>query len=213
MKKGLFVTFEGPDGSGKTTISKAVYKLLLDNDYPAIYTREPGGITISEKIRDIILDPQHKNMDSWTEALLYAAARRQHVVEKIMPALAEHKIVICDRFVDSSLAYQGVGRDLGISEVLEVNRIAIGNRFPDLTIYLDVDVNLGLERVNFRKNQDRLDLESQDFHLKVFNGYQKIKEMYKDRMLVFNGNLDIQTLSQQIYKAITLELKKREDNE
>lgn len=213
MKKGLFVTFEGPDGSGKTTISKAVYKLLLDNDYPAIYTREPGGITISEKIRDIILDPQHKNMDSWTEALLYAAARRQHVVEKIMPALAEHKIVICDRFVDSSLAYQGVGRDLGISEVLEVNRIAIGNRFPDLTIYLDVDVNLGLERVNFRKNQDRLDLESQDFHLKVFNGYQKIKEMYKDRMLVFNGNLDIQTLSQQIYKSITLELKKREDNE
>ncbi len=213
MKKGLFVTFEGPDGSGKTTISKAVYQLLLDNDYPVVYTREPGGITISEKIRDIILDPLHKNMDYWTEALLYAAARRQHVVEKIMPALAKNKIVICDRFVDSSLAYQGVGRDLGIDAVLEVNKIAIDNRFPDLTIYLDVDVDLGLKRVNFRKSQDRLDLESQQFHLKVFNGYQQIKEMYKDRMLVFNGNLDISTLSQQIYSSIILEIKKREADE
>lgn len=210
MKKGLFVTFEGPDGSGKTTISKAVYQLLLDNNYPAIYTREPGGISISEQIRDIILNPNHNNMDAWTEALLYAAARRQHVVEKILPALNENKIVISDRFVDSSLAYQGVGRDLGIDKVMEINNFAIGDCLPDLTIYLDIDISVSLERVNQRSQKDRLELESNSFHFKVFEGYQQVKEMFADRMLVFDGKADIDSLSKKIYETIILELQKRE---
>lgn len=210
MKKGLFVTFEGPDGSGKTTISKAVYQLLLENNYPVIYTREPGGISISEQIRDIILNPNHKNMDAWTEALLYAAARRQHVVEKILPALSENKIVISDRFVDSSLAYQGVGRDLGIDKVSEINNFAIGDCIPDLTIYLDIDISVSLERVNQRSQKDRLELENNSFHFKVFEGYQQVKAMFADRMLVFDGKLDIETLSKNIYNTILLELKKRE---
>ena len=111
MKKGYFITFEGPDGSGKTTVSTAVAKRLQEMGVDSLYTREPGGIEIAEQIRRVILDPANTAMDSKTEALLYAAARRQHLIEKVLPALAEGKVVICDRFVDSSLAYQGVGRD------------------------------------------------------------------------------------------------------
>ena len=125
MKKGYFITFEGPDGSGKTTVSTAVAKRLQEAGIESIYTREPGGIEIAEQIRSVILDPANTAMDSKTEALLYAAARRQHLIEKVLPALEAGKVVICDRFVDSSLAYQGVGRNLGIEEVLSINEFAI----------------------------------------------------------------------------------------
>ncbi len=117
MTKGLFITFEGNDGAGKTTISKLVYERMLDEGYPVIYTREPGGIKIAEQIRKVILDPENIEMDAKTEALLYAASRRQHLIEKVLPAIEQGKIVLCDRFIDSSLAYQGVGRQLGIKEV------------------------------------------------------------------------------------------------
>ena len=116
MKKGYFITFEGPDGSGKTTVSTAVAKRLQEAGIESIYTREPGGIEIAEQIRSVILDPANTAMDSKTEALLYAAARRQHLIEKVLPALEAGKVVICDRFVDSSLAYQGIGRNLGIED-------------------------------------------------------------------------------------------------
>ena len=159
MNRGWFITFEGPDGSGKTTISNNVYQQLKTEGFDVIYTREPGGIEIAEKIRDIILDPKNTAMDKKTEALLYAASRRQHLVEKILPALKENKIVICDRFVDSSLAYQGVGREIGIKEVLSINEFAIEGTYPDLTIFLDIDPLKGLSRIADRHYRDRLDRE------------------------------------------------------
>ena len=150
MHKGLFITFEGNDGSGKTTISKKVYEALLEKNYPVIYTREPGGIEIAEKIRTIILDPNHTAMDARCEALLYAASRRQHLIEKVLPALETGKIVLCDRFIDSSLAYQGIGRGIGIDEVLKINQFAIESYMPDATFFLRVSLETGMQRVNAR---------------------------------------------------------------
>lgn len=204
--KGLFVTFEGPDGSGKTTISQGVFKELDKLGYDVIYTREPGGIRISEDIRDIILDNNNTNMDIRTEALLYAASRRQHLVEKILPALESNKIVISDRFVDSSLAYQGYARNIGIDEVLEINKFAIGNVFPDLTIYLDLSAQAGIDRIKDRSNKDRLDLESIDFHNKVFDGYQIIIERFKDRMYIINAEKTIEDIVKDAVNKIIKEI-------
>lgn len=198
MKKGYFITFEGPDGSGKTTISTLVYEKLKQLGYDAIYTREPGGIKIAEKIRDIILDPQNTEMDAKTEALLYAASRRQHLVEKIIPNLQQKRIVISDRFVDSSLAYQGVGRNIGIDNVYELNMFAIEGHMPDLTIYLDIGAKEGLERISHRQYKDRLDQEDLAFHLKVCSGYELVKEQYKSRMKIFDATVEIETLANSV---------------
>lgn len=200
--KGLFVTFEGPDGSGKTTISQAVFEQLSALGYNCIYTREPGGIRISEDIRNIILDVENVNMDIRTEALLYAASRRQHLVEKIIPALADNKIVICDRFVDSSLAYQGYARDIGIDEVLDINLFAIDNHFPDMTIFLDISAQEGLKRIDNRSFKDRLDLESIDFHNKVYEGYQIILHKFKERMHVIDAGLSIEEIVKASIESI-----------
>lgn len=181
----MFITFEGNDGSGKTTVSKAVYERLLEEGYNVIYTREPGGIGISEKIRDIILDPKNTMMDKKTEALLYAASRRQHLVEKIIPALNENKIVLCDRFIGSSLAYQGYARGIGMKEVYEMNLFAIEDNWPDATIFLQVPLEIGLERVGTRGGLDRLDQESKQFHEDVAKGYEIVlKEYHQDALLV-----------------------------
>ena len=150
-QKGIFITFEGPDGSGKTTVSTAVYQRLKDEGYDVIYTREPGGIDIAEQIRRVILDPKNTAMDSRTEALLYAASRRQHLVEKIIPALRENKIVICDRFVDSSLVYQGIARQIGVEEVYRINQFAISDYMPEMTVYLDISAEKGLARLQNRE--------------------------------------------------------------
>ena len=187
MKKGYFITFEGPDGSGKTTVCNAVYQRLKDMGYDVVHTREPGGIEIAEKIRDIILDPQNVMMDAKTEALLYAASRRQHLVEKVIPSIEAGKVVICERFVDSSLAYQGYGRELGFDEVLSINKFAIGDYFPDMTVYLDVDEKTGLERIKDRAFKDRLDQESIDFHHRVNEGYQKVIDVFKDRISIVDA--------------------------
>ena len=188
MKKGYFITFEGPDGSGKTTVCNAVYQRLKDMGYDVVHTREPGGIEIAEKIRDIILDPQNVMMDAKTEALLYAASRRQHLVEKVIPSIEAGKVVICERFVDSSLAYQGYGRELGFDEVLSINKFAIGDYFPDMTVYLDVDEKTGLERIKDRAFKDRLDQESIDFHHRVNEGYQKVIDVFKDRVSIVDAS-------------------------
>ena len=188
MKKGYFITFEGPDGSGKTTVCNAVYQRLKDMGYDVVHTREPGGIEIAEKIRDIILDPQNVMMDAKTEALLYAASRRQHLVEKVIPSIEAGKVVICERFVDSSLAYQGYGRELGFDEVLSINKFAIGDYFPDMTVYLDVDEKTGLERIKDRAFKDRLDQESIDFHHRVNEGYQKVIDIFKDRVSIVDAS-------------------------
>ncbi len=196
MNKGLFITFEGPDGSGKTTVSTEVYKRLLNEGYDVIYTREPGGIDIAEQIRKVILDPANTAMDIRTEALLYAASRRQHLVEKVLPALAQDKIVICDRFVDSSLAYQGVGRGIGMEEVFQINQFAIEGKMPDKTIYLDIDAEVGLQRIGNRAFKDRLDQESLDFHSKVMEGYKQVFEKFKDRMILIDASKDPETVIQ-----------------
>ncbi len=203
MKTGLFITFEGPDGSGKTTVSTAVCEKLQASGYNVQYTREPGGSLIAEKIRDIILDPAHTMMDVRTEALLYAASRRQHLVEKVLPALESGTTIISDRFVDSSLAYQGVGRDIGIDEVFEINRFAIEGHMPDKTIYLDIDAETGLERIRaHRATLDRLDQESIEFHHKVFNGYQQVIEKYKDRMIKVDATKPVDEVIAETYRIV-----------
>ena len=188
MKEGLFIVFEGCDGSGKTTISQGVYNKLQELGYPVIYTREPGGIDISEQIRDIILDPKNETMDNRTEALLYAASRRQHLIEKVLPAIEDNKIVICDRFVYSSLVYQGYAREIGVDEVWRINDFAIEGRLPSRTIFLDIKPEIGLERISNRKFRDRLDQESIDFHQRVYEGYKEINQKFKSNIEVFDAN-------------------------
>lgn len=209
MKQGLFITFEGPDGSGKTTISTNVYQKLLTLGYDVIYTREPGGIDIAEQIRKIILDPANTAMDKKCEALLYAASRRQHFVEKILPALKQGKMVICDRFVDSSLAYQGVGRGIGIEEVRAINEFAIEGYYPDLTIYLDIDPIVGLNRIKTRKYRDRLDQEESDFHIKVAQGYKQLLTLASQRMIAVNADRRIDEI---VDEAVAIIKKKVESH-
>lgn len=192
--KGYFITFEGPDGSGKTTISTLVHKKLVEMGYDAIYTREPGGIEIAEQIRDIILDPKNTKMEAKTEALLYAASRRQHLIEKILPALEKNQVVICDRFVDSSLAYQGYARHLGIDAVYSINEFAIDGHFPDATIFLNLGYEEGLKRIEDRAFKDRLDLETKNFHSEVSKGYALVLEKYRERMNVVEADQDIDTI-------------------
>ena len=201
--KGLFITFEGPEGSGKTSVVKAVVNFLEQKKMNIMTTREPGGIRISEEIREVILKVENTEMDHITEALLYAAARRQHMVEKILPALNEGKVVLCDRFVDSSLAYQGHGRGLGIDTIYTINAYAIENRLPDLTIFIDVPPHIGLNRVfsNGRK-VDRLDLESLSFHQKVYEGYQILIQKYPERIKVIDGQKPVDQVIQNALDII-----------
>ncbi len=203
MEKGLFITFEGPDGSGKTTVSTAVTERLSNEGYKVRYTREPGGSEIAEEIRGIILDPKNTEMDVRTEALLYAASRRQHLVEKVLPALEEGITVISDRFVDSSLAYQGCGRKIGIEAVYEINQFAIEGHMPDRTIFLNVDAKVGLERIHRgRAVLDRLDMESIEFHERVYNGYKEVVSRYQDRMIVIDANRDVNEVIENAYRAV-----------
>ena len=200
-----FISFEGGEGSGKTTIIEMLAKELINLGYDLVKTREPGGSKIAEEIRTIILNNENTNMDYKTEALLFAASRRQHLKEVIIPALEEEKIVICDRFVDSSLAYQGYARGLGIEEIYEINKYAIGNVFPDLTLYIDVDPNVGLSRAKGRDRKvDRLDLEKLSFHELVREGYLEVAKRYPERVKIINGNRDIK----EIYNDIKAEVMK-----
>ncbi len=192
MRDGLFITFEGNDGSGKTTISKMVFEELKNLGYPVVYTREPGGIEIAEKIRSLILDPENIKMDARTEALLYAASRRQHLVEKVLPALQEGNIILCDRFIDSSLVYQGLGRNIGMDEVYHMNEFAIEGHLPDKTIFLSIPVEEGLKRVQTRGVGDRLDNESLSFHIAAAKGYQIIIKKHADRILCVDANRPVE---------------------
>ena len=201
---GLFFTIEGPEGSGKTTVAKKVVETLEKEGYKVLYTREPGGVGIAEKIRDIILDVNNTNLDPRSEALLYAASRRQHLIEKVIPALEKGYIVICDRFVDSSLAYQGHARGLGIDEVYNINLFAINDCFPDMTILLNIDPEVGLARImkNRQEEVNRLDLEGMTFHKLVHEGYEIIKEKYAERFTLVDGNNTPEVVFDQVYKII-----------
>lgn len=205
----MFITFEGPDGSGKSTVIKAVYERLINDGYSVILTREPGGTPIAEKIRDIILDNSNTALDARTEALLYAASRRQHLVEKIWPAIKEGKIVLCDRFLDSSLAYQGEGRKLGIENILNVNLFATENTYPDLTLFFNISPEEGLKRVSKDKKRvaDRLDNENANFHQTVYNGFLKVNSMYKDRIQVVDATKSLNEVIENAYKIIKSKLE------
>ena len=200
MKKGLFIVFEGGEGTGKTTAIDAIYNWIIENNFKCIKTREPGGIKISEQIRQVILNTENKTMDARTEALLYAAARRQHLVEKVIPALEDGSIVLCDRFIDSSLAYQGYARNLGIEEVMSINKFAIGEYMPDLSILFDLDPRIGLERINSNEQREinRLDLEKLDFHERVRLGYNVVYENNKDRIIKIDAEQSKENVINQI---------------
>ncbi|GIP24858.1 dTMP kinase [Paenibacillus sp. J22TS3] len=206
---GKFITFEGGEGSGKTTVLEEISQSLAGSGIPYMVTREPGGIEIAEKIRHIILDPKNTAMDSRTEALLYAAARRQHLAEKVLPALAQGIHVLCDRFVDSSLAYQGHARGLGIEHILSVNSFATEGRQPDLTFYLDIEPEKGLARIaaNQGREVNRLDLEGIAFHHKVREGYHLIREMFPERIVTINADRNKEEVIQEIKEHLSVILK------
>lgn len=181
MREGYFISFEGGDGSGKSTQIQILRDFLEERGYDVILTREPGGTPISEKIRSIILDNENSEMDDMTEALLYAAARAQLVSQVIRPALEAGKVVICDRFVDSSMAYQAYARGLGDS-VKTINGFAVGDCMPDLTILLKVNPQVGSSRIGDRE-RDRIELASREFHKKVYEGYLQLEKLYPDRIV------------------------------
>ncbi len=198
--KGLFITLEGGDGSGKTTVMREMEQLLKEQGVDFISTREPGGIEIAEKIREVILNPQHTAMDARTEALLYAASRRQHLAEKVEPSLERGITVLCDRFIDSSLAYQGHARGLGIEEVLKINLFATKGRFPDLTFYLDIEPEVGWARIaaGAGREVNRLDMESLHFHQKVREGYHILAGMYPDRIKTIDASRSQEEVAAEI---------------
>ncbi|HOI46135.1 MAG TPA: dTMP kinase [Bacilli bacterium] len=187
--KGIFITFEGNEGSGKTTVIQAIKEMLVSSGVSVTLTREPGGSKIAEQIRNIILDKNNVEMDAKTEALLLAAARKQHLVEVVLPALKQNHIVLCDRYVDSSLAYQGYARGIGIEEVYEMNLFATDHLLPNLTIYIDITPELGLNRIaSNNRNVNRLDLENLKFHQLVHEGYAIIQNMFPNRIVRVDGN-------------------------
>lgn len=208
MVKGLFITFEGPDGSGKTTQIERLKVFLNEKGYDAVLTREPGGTAISEKIREIILDKNNSEMDHMTEALLYAASRAQHVAEVIRPALEQGRTVICDRFMDSSIVYQGYGRKLGDC-VRIINEYAVRGCLPDITFLLKVDPAVGKNRIK-TDEQDRLELEKLEYHMEVFRAYQELEKSYPERIIGIDASRSIDEISIEIKSHIEgiLKLKK-----
>lgn len=204
MGKGMFITFEGGEGAGKSTVINKVYEELVKKNLSCMITREPGGIDIAEQIREVILNVKNTKMDARTEALLYAAARRQHLAEKVIPALEEGKIVLCDRFLHSSLAYQGYARGLGIEEVYEINKFAIDSYMPDLVILFDIEPKLGLERINKNKGREinRLDKENMDFHDKVREGYSILMEKYNHNIVKVDASGAVDEVYLEVSKII-----------
>ena len=210
MKQGVFITFEGNDGSGKTTICKSMQKKLLEMGYDCIYTREPGGSKIAESIRNILLDVNNTEMDDRTEALLYAASRRQHLKEVVLPALKDKKIVLCDRFIDSSLAYQGVARNIGLKEVWDINQFAIDGCMPQKTLFLSVSIETGAKRMNLRGDLNRLDQEKSSFHQAVRDGYEQLIQMYPERIECIDAESDVKTVLQEALDCVLKVIKEYE---
>ena len=200
---GKFISFEGPDGAGKTSVIKAIVDRLADVklDNQVVLTREPGGTPIGEAIRDLLLSSKSVDMDGWTEAYLFAASRRQHVVEKIKPALKSNQIVICDRFVDSSVAYQGQGRQLGFDQIWELNQAAVGDCLPDLTFVLDLPIEEGLQRIaQHRTDQiNRLDEETLTFHQRVRQGFLKQAQRDPQRIVVVDASQELTAVVKDVW--------------
>lgn len=205
MDKGLFITFEGPDGSGKTTQIKRLKTWLQEKGCDAILTREPGGTPIGETIREIILDKNNQAMDDMTEALLYASSRAQHVAQVIRPSLMAGKTVICDRFMDSSIVYQGYGRKLGDC-VRIMNEIAVRGLKPDVTFFLKLPPRLGKERI-LKEEQDRLERESINFHNEVYLGYEELEREEPERFIPIDATGTIDEVAEEIERHMNRLLK------
>lgn len=204
MKK--FITFEGGECSGKTTVILEICKKLEELGISYISTREPGGIRIAEDIRKIILDINNTAMTRECEALLYAASRMQHLSERVLPALEEGKVVICDRFLDSSLAYQGYARGIGFDDVLRANSFAL-DYLPGLTVFIDVTPDVALKRLSGRDKTDRLDLEKNDFHQRVYEGYHEVMKMYPERVVRVDGNQELECVVKDCIDVVLNYLK------
>ncbi len=207
MKEPLFFTFEGGEGAGKTTVINRVAEMLKEKGIDVLVTREPGGSRIAELIRNLILDKKNTDRDPRTEALLYAASRRQHLVEVILPALKKGTTVLCDRYIDSSLAYQGYARGLGINEILSINKFAIDKSRPDLTFFLDLAPEEGLKRIQSQRQNEinRLDLETLDFHHKVHEGYRILCDQYPKRIVRIDASQEAEKVTMDCYSRILLE--------
>lgn len=207
----IFITFEGPEGSGKTSILAKLKERFLKEGIEIITTREPGGSVISEQIRKIILNKANTLMDPWTEVLLYIAARRQHLVEKILPEKNSKKIIICDRFSDSTLAYQGYGRKLDIKKINTIQEIAFDNFKPNLTILFNIKPEIGLQRIKERNENEhnRLDKETLAFHKLVYNGYQEIAKNNKDRIKVVDASKSFDQVLEETYQVIKKYITKK----
>lgn len=205
MRKGLFISVEGSDGSGKSTQIENIKHFFKDKGMDIVFTREPGGTPIGEMLREIILDRDLKEMSDMTEALLYAAARAQHVSQVIKPALEDGKIVICDRFVDSSIAYQGYGRGLG-EPVAVINGFAIDGCMPDVTFLMKMDPRVGRRRIR-EEQQDRLEMEADDFHIRTFEGYLELERRYPERIVSIDASRSIEEIKLDIYSKLEELLK------
>ena len=205
----MFITIEGPEGSGKSSVTKKVAERLEKEGYDIVFTREPGGTDSSEQIRNIILDKNNTKMDPMTEAMLYAASRRQHLVEKVWPLSNEGKIVISDRYLDSSLAYQGGARGLGIDNILQLNNFATEGSFPDLTLLFDIDPRIGLKRIaaNANREVNRLDLEKIEFHDSVRKTFLSLANRFKDRYVIIDASKPFDEVVEDTYIAIKNRLK------
>jgi dTMP kinase len=206
-KRGLFITFEGMDGSGKTTQMRLLAERLRAHGRSVVETAEPGGTRIGTQIRRILLDSANQELCPTAELLLYFAARAQNVDEFIVPALAEGKVVLSDRFTDSTLVYQGCGRGLGAETVMTLDRIACRGLTPDLTLLIDIDTKTSLARAHARNaalqhNETRMDEQSLDFHRKVFDAYHALAEREAGRFRIIDGRLDVDTLAGEIWKVV-----------
>ena len=208
MKRGCFISFEGIDGSGKSTQIEKLREYLVERGHEVIVTREPGGTAIGEKIREIILDPENSEMTALTEAMLYAASRAQHVAQVIRPAVERGVTVICDRFVDSSTAYQGCARGLE-DAVRDINAYAVDGSMPDLTFFLKTDTSTGRSRMNGRK-KDRIEREKDDFHRAVCRGYDMIVSSEPDRVMSIDASRGIDEIFEEIKERIDEEFRKRD---
>ncbi|MCP8971202.1 dTMP kinase [Ectobacillus ponti] len=209
---GVFITIEGPEGSGKSTLIQELSASLQAAGMEVVTTREPGGIAIAEKIRSILHDPAHTEMEARTEALLYAAARRQHLVEKVMPTLKRGALVLCDRFIDSSLAYQGYARGLGVDHILQVNQFAVEDCMPDVTLYLDIEPEVGLQRIHADAGREvnRLDMENLAFHQKVREGYLQLVNRFQERMVLIDAARPMEEVAADALSILQGKLKELE---
>ncbi|MBR4942978.1 MAG: dTMP kinase [Clostridia bacterium] len=205
MKTGKLITFEGCDGCGKSTQLKLLSDYLTEKGIPHIFTREPGGGKISEAIREILLNGKNAEMTDECEALLYAAARMQHLADRVEPALQEGKLVICDRYVDSSLAYQAYARGLGVEFITQINERALTNYCPDLTVFIDLSPEDAFKRKKGADADDRLEQAGMEFHRKVYAGYKELAEKYSERIFSVDGKQS----PEEIFADVLKVLKKR----